>query len=474
MPYDSFMKLADDRVIMSPMRKRKEILLCLLAAWPSWSAQLSTEAKVADHPTPSAAVIAARQAPAVARYDSDYPVIGYSSEPTHNAVARLQARLDRGEATLKFNGTRGYLDALLQALGVDPSSQMLVYSKTSLQTAGIRAATPRAIYFNDETYVAWVQGAELLEVVALDSALGPVFYTLANRDARAQDLQRETLRCLGCHDKFSLTGGGVPIFMVHSSLVSTGGHALTRTISIEVTDRTPIEQRWGGWYVTGQHAEQTHLGNILAVNAKQIENLDKARRGTLVTLAELFDTRPYLTDKSDIVALLVFEHQTSVQNLIIRVNYKARSFLAKESNGGAWDKASTATQSKLKKLTEPLVEAMLFVGAAPITGRISGNAGYEAWFQAQGPRDPSGRSLRALNLKNRLFQYPLSYLIYSDGFEGLPDDAKKYVYSRIADILSGRDASKQYAHLSVGDRKVLMEILTATKPAFAAVAASKR
>jgi hypothetical protein len=99
---------------------------------------------------------------------------------------------------------------------------------------------------------------------------------------------------------------------------------------------------------------------------------------------------------------------------------------------------------------------------------MSGNSGFDAWFQKQGPRDPKGRSLRELDLRKRLFRYPLSYLIYSDGFEGLPGYAKRYVYTRIGEVLRGQDQSAPYAKLSEPDRRAMLEILTATKPAFAA------
>src|SRR5262245_33074062 len=114
------------------------------------------------------------------RYDYDYPTLGYSQTATHNRIARLQERLNRGEVTLKFDQPRGYLDSILRALDIDASSQSLVFSKTSLQVAAINARTPRALYFNEDTYVAYVQGTGLLEFNTFDSALGPVFYTLQN------------------------------------------------------------------------------------------------------------------------------------------------------------------------------------------------------------------------------------------------------------------------------------------------------
>ncbi len=51
----------------------------------------------------------------------------------------------------------GYLRSMLKALQIDIDSQVLVFSRTSLQTGFISDRTPRAIYFNDDTYVAWVQ-----------------------------------------------------------------------------------------------------------------------------------------------------------------------------------------------------------------------------------------------------------------------------------------------------------------------------
>src|SRR5690242_3566709 len=133
----------------------------------------------------------------VIRYDDEYPQIGYSNTPTHNAFYRLQQRLDKGEVKLEWHGPRGYLDSVLKALDIDPSSQSLVFSKTSLQINWISEQTPRAIYFDDENYVAWVDGAPNLELMGVDSVMGPVFYTLDNRNpSAAAHLDRETLRCL--------------------------------------------------------------------------------------------------------------------------------------------------------------------------------------------------------------------------------------------------------------------------------------
>jgi ATP-dependent Clp protease adaptor protein ClpS len=142
-----------------------------------------------------------------ARYDADYPTLGYANRASHNAFARLQQRLDNGELQLRWRADRGYLDDLLAALNIDTSSQVLVYSKTSLQIDGITAAKPRAVYFNDEAYVGFVQGMPLLELAALDDELGLVFYTLTNQSPGAPRLDREAATQIML--KIHLDGKGV-------------------------------------------------------------------------------------------------------------------------------------------------------------------------------------------------------------------------------------------------------------------------
>jgi hypothetical protein len=452
------------------------VWLGLLLAGPAHGGG-GNETRTAALPQPNSAVRGASvEQPRLSalRYDYDYPVIGYSGTPVNNRVARLQARLQRGEGHLDSRGSRGYLDAVLKELNIDPGSQTLVFSKSSLQIDWINAATPRAIYFNDDTFVAWVQGSGLLELVTMDSSLGPVFYTLSNGDSKPA-FEREVLRCLACHDKFSLSGGGVPLFLVMSSPVDINGVLLGARTTIPVSDDTPIEKRWAGWYVTGSAKEQSHLGNILVRTEPEMARAEGAPARNENALGSLLNTTPYMRDTSDIVALLVLEHETTVYNLMTRVNFKARSLIARElpdlPSGASWDSLPPKTQDAVRHMVEPLVEAMLFCDAAPIAGKITGSSGFDTWFESLGPRDRVGRSLRQLQLQGRLFKYPLSFLIYSEAFDALPGYAKELVYRRLADVLSGTDQSGAFAHLSAPDRTAVYEILTATKPEFARMVA---
>jgi hypothetical protein len=401
-------------------------------------------------------------APTRLPYDTEYPVMHYRRTPTHNAIARLQQRMAAGDVTLKYAAPRGYLDSLLTALGIDPSSQSLVYSKTSLQTGSISAATPRALYFDAETYVGYVQGTANLELATMDSELGQVFYTLPNSQGGAAQLQRQTLNCLSCHDTYEMSGGGVPRFLLISSYVDIRGNQLTHEDSILTTDQTPMESRWGGWYVTGNTGKQLHVGNIQVKDVQQLVKLDNVRRVNVDRLDGLFNTAPYLTDKSDVVALLVLQHQVTVQNLLTRANFEVRKALAQQSG-----KLSAKTQGALHQYLDDLAQAMLFGDAVPYTDAIRGNSGFDAWFVKQGPRDAQGRSLRDLDLNTRLFRYPLSYLVYTPSFDALPEYAHDYVFGRFAAVLQGRDHSDSYAFMSDADRRDTLQILTATKPAFA-------
>jgi hypothetical protein len=96
------------------------------------------------------------------------------------------------------------------------------------------------------------------------------------------------------------------------------GYAIPAAPEGVTTDQTPIEQRWGGWYVTGTHGAQEHLGNLIGpvpaheiVNvADYVKRIDRSAGANVTDLSARFNTKPYLTAHSDIVALLVLAHQT--------------------------------------------------------------------------------------------------------------------------------------------------------------------
>jgi hypothetical protein len=416
------------------------------------------------------------------RYDLEYPEIGYSGPARDNRIWRFQQKLNSGELKLQWEPHFGYLRSVLKALEIDPSSQIMVFSKTSLQTSVINEQTPRAIYFNDDTYVGFVLNSDLVEFASIDAKVGVVFFGMINRRDTAPLLERDGGRCLTCHDTYSMMGGGVPRVMIMSAPVDDAADTRTFGSASEVDDRTPIAERWGGWYVSGWYQPGrngppvTHFGNLPLRTENPGPHSDRLRelipgRDNLGNLSAYFDTSLYLSDKSDVVALLVSEHQTFVQNLITRVKYKASTIMSQSGSGPApraWADIEPRRQAALKQVSEPLLRALFFADAVPLTGQVITSSGYTERFAQRGPKDAEGRSLRDLKLEKRLFRYPLSYMVYTDSFNALPAFVREYIDARIVDVLLGRDQTGIAAKLAPEDRAAIGQILADTLPRFAA------
>lgn len=358
-----------------------------------------------------------------------HPAIQYS-RASNDPVGSLLRRPD-GVSRLISEGPSGHLRSVLSALDIPVSSQILVSSQGSVQRAIIRANNPRALYFNDSVVVGWVRGG-FIEIAAQDPQQGTIFYRAHASLPGSLTVTRDDT-CLMCHN----TGrtAGVP------GMIEPMGQ--TR----------PLESRWGGWYVTGHLGTIQHFGNV---------DIDKLNSGdamprtvTLTSLEKTFDTRGYLTPYSDIAALMVFEHQMQMTNLLTRLGWETRA--------AAHDKRPVGSSTAFRERVSDVVDYMLFVDEAPIASRIQGTSGFAADFGERGPRDAKGRSLRQLDLTSRLLRYPCSYMIYSAQFEKLPAEAKAAVYERLWAILSGKDKDTRYQHLSAADRRAILEILRETK-----------
>jgi hypothetical protein len=297
-------------------------------------------------------------------------------------------------------------------------------------------------------------------------------------------LERDGGRCLTCHDTYSMMGGGVPRVMIMSAPVDNTADTRTFGSAAEVDDRTPIAERWGGWYVSGWYQPGrngppvTHFGNLPLRTETPGHQGDRLRelipgRDNLGNVAAYFDTSLYVSDKSDVVALLVSEHQTFVQNLITRVLYKVSIIISGGAGPAgpaprAWADIEPRRQAALKQVTEPLIRALFFTDAVPLAGQVITSSGFTERFAQRGPKDPQGRSLRDLKLEKRLFKYPLSYMVYTDSFNALPAYMREYIDLRIVEVLQGRDQSGISASLAAEDRTAISQILAATLPRFAA------
>ena len=369
----------------------------------------------------------------------NHPAIKYLTADTDTVVDRLNAKIQAGAARLVYDEKTGYIKSVLQLLDIPVESQVMVYTQTSLQANHIRMDNPRAIYFNDHVSVGYIRGAGLIEVVAQDSKMGSVFYVVHEEPASQPNFGRESSQCLRCHlswDTLGVPGMSVLTTYPRKSVndYANGGF---------VDHYKPIEERWGGWYVTGKQLPKRHMGNFPLILPQGATTAPPPRE----SLAGVFNLDGYLAPYSDVVALMVLEHQAHFLNLVTRANYETRV-------GG--------DDSRVEEAAETLADYMLFVDEARIPSPIEGSSGFTAAFLAQGKKDSQGRSLRELDLKRRLQKYPLSYMIYSPSFQGMEAEPKKLVMERIEKVLSGEVTGAKYAAFTPEVRAAIREILKET------------
>ena len=405
----------------------------------------------------------------VGRVQVDYerPPIDYLAAPVADPVARLAKKIEAGEATLAYDAKSGYLSSLLTALDIPVSSQVLVFSKTSFQQSRISPRRPRALYFNDDIYIGWVQQGDVVEVTAIDPHQGAVFYTLNQEETDRPKFVRQTHNCLVCHG--SSQTEGVPGSFVRSIYPDRAGRPVLSAGTYRTDYRSPLSERWGGWYVTGTHGAQRHMGNVVVTSKSEPEKLDIESGANITELVDRLDVAPYLAKHSDIVALMVLEHQVAMHNRITAANYSARitqrdAQVMNDALHCPADFESDSTCRRFDSAAEKLLEALLFGDEYALTAAIKGTSTFTEDFSRRGPLDRHGRSLRQLDLESRLFRYPCSYLIYSEAFDALPSPVRERVLRRLWDVLTGEDPSGKFGHLTADDRQAILEILLDTKP----------
>jgi hypothetical protein len=400
--------------------------------------------------------------------DYEQPPVRYSKSTPRDAVARLQQRLATGE--LAFAGSeQQVLRTLLEALNVPVESQLLVFSKTSLQRGRIRPEQPRALYFSESMYVGWVPGG-LIELAAVDPQLGPVFYSFAISragDSSAPKIERDP-DCLRCHGGTFVRD--IPGVFARSVFPDANGEPLLRHGTQVVEDETPFAQRWGGWYVTGYHGTEPHRGNARgSENGEQL--VFEAERARPDELSAYFETRNYLRQTSDVVALLVFEHQLTVQNALTKAGMTCRKMmtyqhgLQKAFKEPVTDEpAFDSVKSVFASAVQEVVDHLLFRNAAPLPNGVVGDPAFQAAFLREASRSRAGRSLKDFQLRARIFEHRCSYMIYSESFRALPDILKAGVLDRLKTVLESRDPQDRYAYLPAEEKRRIHEILLATLP----------
>ncbi len=364
--------------------------------------------------------------------------IDYHGAAANDAIAKLSRAIEAGDAKLKHDGTaRGYLESVLRTLDVPVSSQVLVFSKTALNQHLVTPKNPRAVYFNDHISVGWVPGAHALELTAVDPVKGPMFYTLSQDSDRPVRIDRNA-RCLACHS--GNTTNHVPGWMLRGFVTTRTGKPVSGYSRI--THATEISKRWGGWYVTGQHGDQTHRGNVYGDSRIEQLKADPTIGGNLDRLDEHLEIARYPTETSDIVSHLVLDHQSHGLNLIVRANYE--HLLGRRSD-----------------VEDQLVRYLVFADEAGLDDAVSAESKFAKEFASRGPKTMARLSLRDLDLKTRLFKWRLSYLVYSPVFARLAEPVRTRVLRRIWDGL--RDANaKGFQHLPLEECQTIKAIVAET------------
>ncbi len=394
------------------------------------------------------------------------PPIRYSQAETDNVADALHLRFQSGEFAPKEWSRKRQLVEFLKELEIPQASQTLVFSKTSLQRDGIHPKRPRALYFSDDAYMGYVQGG-LLELTVTDPELGLVFYAV---DPRERTIKRSQ-DCLGCH-------GGPntdywPGVFIRSVLPDEDGEFTPSAGSKIIQHTSPMKDRWGGYYVTGKHGDGRHLGNAFYEMTSSGPEIDSETGANVTDLSQFFDASPYLRNDSDIVALMVLEHQCEMHNRLSRAMLRTRKWMAYQKSlnealneAGVNDTSPSGTAKMvMDSETERVVEYMLFCGEERLPfGGIEGAGDFEKAFLKSKVTDSKGRSLKDFELKRRLFEYRCSYMIYSKIFDHLSPELKSSIYNRLFEILRAQELPDKYSHLRPNERRIIQEILLETKP----------
>jgi len=172
-----------------------------------------------------------------------------------------------------------------------------------------------------------------------------------------------------------------------------------------------------------------------------------------------------------VVALLVFEHQMSVQNSLTHAGFAARRMIAyqhglqkafKEAQSD--EPAYDSVKSVFEGAAQEIVDRLLFYRAAPLPPGITGRDEFRRSFAQGAPRSHAGHALKDLQLDGRLFAQRCSYLIYSEAFSALPETLKARIFDRLQSALESRDPHDRYAYLPADEKQRIHDILIETHP----------
>jgi hypothetical protein len=415
-----------------------------------------------------AALTGAVTSPALAQQVEPFeePPMNYSATKPDDRATALNAAFLKKADEVRSLPAKKRLKWLLDELGIPVESQLLVFSKTSLQRDLINPETPRVLYFSDEAYVGWsVTGS--FEVALFDAKLGTTFYLLDQHATKEEPLLERSGDCLLCHSRHEHT----PSLRTRTVFPDANGEPLSGSGGSNIAPSTPLAERWGGWYLTGTKDPFQHRANLTGKKVEDFEGPNAQPTRNLATLEGVVDTRRYLLKTSDIVPMLMHDHQVHVHNVLSTANQDARIALhrwpaMREILGLPKDAPPQGSCLVVfDSQAEKIIDALLCRDEAawPAEGIQSDGVFAQAYAKTRKP-DAKGRSLRDLDLRTRLFRYRCSPLIYSQSFVNLPKDLRDTVLVRLSAGLRAFPPAPAFGHLADDERVAIHEILTATLP----------
>ena len=419
------------------------------------------------HTTIAAVVLSAVSAQAEFLFYEEAP-IRYSDTESRDPLSKLAADLAAGRLVFDSSSEKNFLRDFLRHLKIPIESQVLVFSRTSFQNDRIEPQRPRAIYFSPEYYVGWVQGGDI-EIIGMDPNMGPIFYRMNTPFGRYPEprLIRDA-QCLNCHG--SSRTEGYPGMLVRSVYPDEIGAPIFGAGTHRTDHSSPISDRWGGWYVTGESAGARHMGNLYFEEGKPGEALPTKDFGAAPqSLEKAFDTSKYLAATSDIVGLMVLEHQVMAHNALAKAHLDTRRWLYIDSSigkdtGRAEGEIGESTKALIERGADDLLRVMLLTDEIKLEGwGVEGGEAFQEAFAADAKTDSEGDSLRDLQLLSRLFKNRLSYMIHSKSFDSLHPVMKEAFYKKLWTALHGEGDAEICGHLGDKELARILTIVKATK-----------
>jgi hypothetical protein len=383
-------------------------------------------------------------------------VIDFRSAP-HNYLdwkprdrfAMIKERIQQGEVKIDTSNDKAFLKSMLDALSIPASSQIMVFSASSLQSEIINPGNPRALYFNEDTYIGWVPGG-LIEIIAADPEMGPMFYVYDRlRPGGAVPSVQRSTKCMNCHAGNATRR--LPGLIAESLLVSRAGSSLETFRRDVQGHQIPLESRFGGWHLTGQHNISDHRANVMGI--------PNAGKNTIVPVepGQYSDLSLHLLPTSDILPNLIHEHQIGFENRLVYAIYTLRQL--KHENKGLM---GAAAKAEIEERAEEMARYITFAEEAKFPAKgITGDPAYAEDFLRDRKVTKAGISLKDLDMKTRMFKHRCSYMLYTDTWKEAPKELKDRVYYHMALYLRDQPDA-QHAHIPAAERMAIRSILKET------------